>query len=273
MAFDFFNPTKGEDVVRVGPLRALRWIGASPRFSQTVLLIHGVWVGAHVWRQLAPYLARHGYTTYAVWLRHHHPGADHGRLNGVGLRDYAYDIVEAVDELNGPVLIGHSMGGIIAQMATAISNPAGLGLLSSAPPLGIPAIPRLSFLASATRHFFGDFVGRQPMGPFGDRVFHEHLHPEQRDALAGNAVFEPRRVARQLAFWPPHVRRSHVRCPVFVAGGDDDPIITPWQTRQIGRRYQVVPTLYEGRGHMPQLEPSWEVIGDDLMRWMNRFVD
>ena len=273
MAFDLFNPTKGEDVVRVGPLRALRWIGASPRFSQTVLLIHGVWVGAHVWRQLGPYLARHGYTTYAVWLRHHYPGADHGRLNGVGLRDYAYDIVEAVDELNGPVLIGHSMGGIIAQIATAISNPAGLGLLSSAPPLGIPAIPRLSFLASATRHFFGDFVGRQPMGPFGDRIFHEHLHREQREALAGNAVFEPRRVARQLAFWPPHVRRSHVRCPVFVAGGDDDPIITPWQTRQIGRRYQVVPTLYEGRGHMPQLEPSWEVVGDDLMRWMNRFVD
>ena len=258
--------------VTVGPLQALYWPTTDLKAPQTIVAVHGIWVGAHVWRQLGPYLAAHGYATYAIWLRHHEPGADHRRLEGLGLRDYAEDVAAVVRELGNPVLVGQSMGGLVAQIAAALSEPSGLFLLSSAPPFGIPVIPRPSLLLTGIRSFFGRPFDSSPMHPFADEVFLERLSPEQRTELATRRVPEPRRLARQLAFWPPVVKRSQIRCPVFVGAGDDDPVISPWVTRRIAARYRVIPIFYDGRGHMLNLEPGWNSVGDDLMRWVERFV-
>ena len=271
MVGDIFFPTQTEDVVCVGPLRALRWKAIGNEEPHKLLLVHGVWVGAHVWRKLGPYLAGHGYTTYAVWLRHHHPKADRRHLRNLCLQEYAEDIAAAARDIGGVVLVGHSMGGLLAQMVAAVCDASGLALLCSAPPLGIPAIPRPSFVVPAARKFMGKPFARQMMTAFGDEVFHERLNADQREQLRASAVPEPRRVARQLAFWPPRVSRGRIRCPVYVGGGDDDPVITPWVTRKIARRYDVVPSIYQQRGHMPNLEVGWEGVGDDLLRWMHRF--
>ena len=258
--------------VNVGPLQALYWPTTDLKASQTLLAVHGIWTGAHVWRQLGPYLAAHGYATYAVWLRHHQPGADYCGLEAAGLRDYAEDVAQVVRELDGPVLLGQSMGGLVAQIAATLSEPAGLFLLSSAPPFGIPIVPRLSFLIPGIRNFLGRPFDSSPMHAFAETVFLERLSPAQRAELAAQSVLEPRRLARQVAFWSPVVRRSQIRCPVFVSAGDDDPVIVPWVTRRLAARYRVIPTFYHGRGHMLNLEPGWESVGDDLMRWMERFV-
>lgn len=272
MAIDLFSPTPGENVMSLGPLRALRWHAIGPEAPQTVLLVHGVWVGAHVWRQLGPYLAAHGYTTYAVWLRHHHPEADQRPLRDLRLQDYANDIAGAAHGLGRTVLVGHSMGGLLVQMAATACDPSGLVLMSSAPPLGIPAIPRLSFLIPAALKFMGRPFAGDLLTAFGSEFFHERLAANQREQLRVHAVPEPRRVARQLAFWAPYVSRRRIRCPVYVSGGDSDPVITPWVTRRIARRYHVVPTIYQQRGHMPNLERGWEGVGDGLIRWIDRFV-
>ena len=237
-----------------------------------MLAIHGVWVGAPVWNQVGPYLASHGYETYAVWLRHHQPGADPGQLEGLGLRDYANDVTAVVRDLGAPVLLGHSMGGLLAQLVATATEPSGLALLASAPPFGIPVIPRLSLLVTGLRHFFGWPFGSVPMLPFADDAFLGRVSPGQRAALTARRVPEPRRLARQLAFAPPIIKASHVRCPIWVAGGDEDPVIRPWVTRRIAARYGVRPTIYRGGGHMLNLEPGWSSVADDLICWVERFV-
>ncbi len=258
--------------VNLGPLRALHWPTNDLRAPQTLLAIHGIWVGAHVWKQFGAYLAAEGYETYAVWLRHHQPGSDHRNLEGLSLQDYAEDVAAATHALGAPVLIGQSMGGLVAQIVATMANPAGLALLSSAPSFGIPVIPRLSVLMTGIRNCFGRPFNSDPMPPFADDAFLERLDDEQRAAVTSHRVPEPRRLARQLAFWPPVVRASQIRCPVFVGAGDEDPVIVPWVTRRIAARYRVIPTFYQGRGHMLNLEPGWQSVGDDLMRWMERFV-
>lgn len=258
--------------VNIGPLQALHWPTTDLKAPQTLLAIHGIWVGAHVWNQFGAYLASQGYETYAVWLRHHQPGSDHRQLEGLGLRDYADDVAAVVRELASPVLVGHSMGGLLAQIAATLTEPSGLALLSSAPPFGIPIIPRLPLLITGIRNFFGRPFDSSPMHPFADDAFLERLSPNQRAELTARRTPEPRRVARHLAFWPPIVRASQIQCPVFVGAGDEDPVVIPWVTRRIAARYRVVPTFYHGRGHMLNLEPGWQAVGDDLMRWVERFV-
>lgn len=258
--------------VNIGPLQALHWPTTDLEAPQTILAIHGIWVGAHVWNQFGAYLASNGYETYAIWLRQHQPGSDYERLEGVGLGDYAADVAAVVRQLGAPVLLGHSMGGLLAQIAATVTEPAGLALLSSAPPFGIPAIPRLSLLITGIRNFCGRPFDSAPMHPFADWAFLERLSPDQRAALTAHRIPEPRRLARQLAFWPPVIRASQIRCPVFVGAGDEDPVIVPWVTRRIAARYRVIPNFYHGRGHMLNLEPGWQSVGDDLMRWVERFV-
>ncbi len=258
--------------VNIGPLQALHWPTTDLKAPQTLLAIHGIWVGAHVWNQFGAYLASHGYETYAVWLRHHQPGADHRQLEGLGLRDYAEDVAAVVRELGAPVLIGHSMGGLLVQIAATLTEPSGLALLSSVPPFGVPVVPRLSLLLPGVRNFFGRPFDSSPMPPFADEAFLGRLSPDQRAELTARRIPEPRRLARQLAFWPPVIRASQVRCPVFVGAGDEDPVIVPWVTRRLAARYRVIPTFYHGHGHMLNLEPGWQAVGDDLMRWVERFV-
>ena len=167
------------------------------------------------------------------------------------------------------LMLGHARGVIL--LAAEVCDVSGLALLCSAPPRGIPAIPRPSFAFPAARRFMGRPFARRMMTPFGSEFFHSRLNFHQREQLKASGVPESRRVARQLAFWPPHVSRGRIQCPVYVGGGDEDPVITPWVTRMIARRYHVVPNIYQQRGHMPNLEVGWEGVGDDLLRWMQRF--
>ncbi len=257
--------------VTIGPLQALHWPATNRQVCQTVLAIHGAWVGAPVWYQVGPYLASRGYETYAVWLRHHQPGADPGQLAGLGLEDYANDIRDAVSDLGAPVLLGHSMGGLLAQMAAMLTDVSGLALLASAPPFGIPVIPRLSLMLTGMRHAFGAPFSSRPMYPFADDAFLGRVSPGQRAALTAHRVPEPRRLARQLTFAAPVVKASHVRCPVWVAGGAEDPVFRPWVTRRIAARYGVTPTIYFGGGHMLNVEPGWSSVANDLLRWVERF--
>lgn len=234
------------------------------------MAVHGVWVGAHVWAQVGPYLASHGYDTYAVWLRHHRPGADHRQVRGLGLQEYASDVVAAVRHVRAPVLVGHSMGGLLAQMVATMTPLAGLALLASAPPRGIPVIPHLALVGPGIRHSLGQPFGSGLVYPFGDDAFLDRLPPNQRADLTARRVPEPRRLVWQLTFWPPAVQASRVTCPIFVGAGTDDPVIRPWVTRRVAARYGVAPTFYDGRGHMLNLEPGWQTVADDLVRWLRR---
>lgn len=258
--------------VKIGPLQALHWPTTDLKAPQTLLAVHGIWVGAHVWNEFGAFLASQGYETYAVWLRHHQPESDPRQLEGLGLRDYAEDVAAVARELGSPVLVGQSMGGLLAQIAATSTDPSGLVLLSSAPPFGIPVIPRLSLLIPGIRGFFGRPFDSGPMYPFADDAFLERVTPEQRAELTARRIPEPRRLARQIAFWPPIVRASEIRCPVFVGAGDEDPVIVPWVTRRLAARYRVIPTIYHGRGHMLNLESGWQTVASDLMRWVERFV-
>lgn len=272
---DLFQPTAGEEVVRVGPLRALRWLPTDLRAPSRFLLIHGLWGGAHMWRRMGPHLAAHGYATYAVWLRHHHPGADHRSLHGVGVRELAADVIEAAREIGGPILVGHSVGGLVAQVAASGWEAPGLILMSSAGPLGILTLHRGWATLRALLKFAGHPLRSDPYRPepaYMRRMFFNRLPAAEAAALSEHLVPEPRRFLRQVAFWPPHVPRSAIRCPVLVASGSEDLGVIPWVARRLGARYRVLPMIYPGRAHMPQLEPAWEDVSNDLMRWADRFV-
>ena len=270
------HPTSDEEMVRIGPLRALRWMPSDMKAPNSFLLVHGMGAGAHVWRRLGPFLASHGYASHAVWLRHHHPGADPDQLDGLGIQEYAADVVAAAHDLGRPILAGHSSGGLVAQVAAMSFATPGIALLSSTAPFGIPTLHHGWHTARALPAFVGSPVGAGPFIPdarYMRRVHLNGLDTADADAILEHWVAEPRRFVRQVAFWPPHIPRSAIRCPVLVASGSDDLCVIPWVARRLAARYRVVASIYPGRAHLPQLEPGWQDVACDFINWADRFAE
>ena len=106
--------------------------------------IHGMWGTPAVWSGLRARFEAVGYTTHAPALPFHDRRREEPpppEIAALGLKDYIDYLVEDVSRLaTPPIIIGHSMGGFLAQAVAARVQPAGLILLSPAASASTPAI-------------------------------------------------------------------------------------------------------------------------------------
>ncbi|MDE1947466.1 MAG: alpha/beta hydrolase [Burkholderiales bacterium] len=80
-----------------------------------LVLIHGAWGGAWIWRRILAPLRAAGHEVHAVTLTGDGERA-HLRRREIRLADHIADVVALVEaeELAGAVLVGHSYGGMVA---------------------------------------------------------------------------------------------------------------------------------------------------------------
>ena len=89
--------------------------------SKTVMLIHGMWGGPWYFEKFKNHFTAKGYRCITPILRHHDvdpnetPDPALG-MGTTGLLDNAADLEAEISKLEEkPVLIGHSMGGLLAE--------------------------------------------------------------------------------------------------------------------------------------------------------------
>lgn len=106
------------------------WDGGRP----PLILVHGAANSARVWSFWQEELARLGWSSHAVDLRGHGASAAVD-LGATRMADYADDVIAFARSLrHPPVLVGWSMGGLVAMMAAAAcSARACVGLAPSTP--------------------------------------------------------------------------------------------------------------------------------------------
>lgn len=107
-----------------------------------ILLIHGAFVGGWVFERLRSELSRRGWRTHAPDLPFH--GSDfagqppHAELHRQSLAEYRRFLEDEIARLpQPPVLVGHSMGGLLAQQLAARSLCRAAVLLAPAAPWGV----------------------------------------------------------------------------------------------------------------------------------------
>src|SRR5690606_1090224 len=107
--------------------------------GRPLLFVHGAYTGAWCWDEhFLPFFARHGYAAHAVSLSGHGGSEGRERLDRLRLADYVDDVARTVAELPAPpVLIGHSMGGLIVQKYLEHADATAAALLCAVPPHGL----------------------------------------------------------------------------------------------------------------------------------------
>ncbi|HEY5081180.1 MAG TPA: alpha/beta fold hydrolase [Bauldia sp.] len=214
-----------------------------------ILFIHGAFTRARRWRPWLSYFADAGFECLAPSLPAHDP-PDPSRLAGLGFGDYLDAMTAACATLDRPpIVIGHSMGGLIAQHVAASTPCAGLVLVSSAAPWrtgttrrALPyAIPYvLQVLAGAS-------IRANPRAAM-DLVLHD-LPPDEQRELVPTFAFESGRAYRTMVFGSAPVIEGSVTCPVLCLSGGADRLLKPAVGVDLANFYDADHLIFPGRGH------------------------
>ena len=241
--------------------------------SRSVLFVHGMWGGSWYLRNYLYAAAQSGWDAWAVNLRGHGESPASGGLGGVSVLDYVDDVRRCLTRLGEAVLIGHSMGGVIAQKAAEGGGVAAAVFLTSAPPRGIVSLD-LALLTRSLRYLPAIVTGRAFSVNRADAeaLTMNRMTPEQRDWAFPHFGPESGRAARELGVGV-SVNAADVRCPTLVIGAEHDRITPATLQRRIARRYGSEYQEAPGHGHLLMLEDGWEGPFKEMMAWVGRTID
>jgi non-heme chloroperoxidase len=243
---------------------------ASTTSKPRVLLIHGMFGGAWYWEAYQAFLARHGFESHAINLRGHHGSRPVPDIGKVSLHDYVHDALEVARTLGTPLVIGHSMGGLIAQKVAEAGACRAVVLLASAPPRWIPPVSWL-LLRKQIKYLKGLLLHRPLMTDRGDAdaLMFNRTPLADRDAFFSRLVPESGKAGLELSFGAIDVKEARVSCPVLVVGGTEDRFVVPRVARALSRKYKAPLKRYVNFAHHIMSEPGWEAPAADVVEWLN----
>lgn len=227
-----------------------------------VVLIHGMWCTGGDWKRVRELLEPRGYRCHAPTLPAHEPTADQPlRVDNRSLReylDYLEQYIREQDFPTPPILIGHSMGGLLAQQLAARIPVFAVVLLTPAAPWGINAAG-LANLAPFSRVLARWGFWRRPYKFSREAAaayVYNGLSPERQKICYERMVHESGRVAYEIGLWwadwgkTTSVDADAVRCPVYVVSCGADRLTPAFAVRKVAGLYpQATHRHYPERGH------------------------
>ena len=249
--------------------------------TQDVVFIHGAFCGGWCFSDMMPVFAARGFNCAAPDLPYHVPGPTlppDPRLAKLGIADYTRDMAAFVKRYAAPpIIVGHSMGGIIAQQLAAEGLARALVLLTPAPPWGV--LPSTADEMNLAK-------GLMQAAPFWDKALNPSFEVAKGDSLASLDPAAQRRIFEmfspesglalfELFFWMFDMQRTtsvetdKVTCPVLVVSGSQDKVISPVTGRKVAQLYR--DSTFEedaGRGHFLIMEEGATQLAERCAAWM-----
>jgi non-heme chloroperoxidase len=248
----------------------------------TLVMIHGMFGGSWCWDNYRRYFEGRGYRCFTPALRYHDVDPNdkpRPELGCVSLLDYADDLEQEIRGLDEkPVIMGHSMGGLLTQILGTRGLGRSLVLLSPAAPAGVLAV-RPSVIKSIPIAMIEWGLWRKPIKSTYESACYSALHlltPGERRRIFDRFVHESGRAAFEIAlpFLDPRkasrVDAAKIDCPVLVVSGAEDRITPAGVHRNIARKYRPMATYMEFPNHAHWIygEPGWEKIAGHIDYWL-----
>ena len=248
----------------------------------TIMMLPGACCGAWIYKDFRGYFQDKGWTVLTPELRHHDqkPGqaADPG-LATTSLTDYVADLTLAIQALpEPPVIMGHSMGGLLAQLLAAKGLARAIALITPARTWGTLPSSEDEIIAA---------IGLMSTGPFWtqamDPVFEiaaenslNCLSPERQKEVFAQFVPESGQAIFESMFWmfdrkrASYVNPLNVDCPVLAIAGGSDKVTSATSVRDVADKYLEQATYLEfsSMGHMLLLEDNWRAVADACSEWL-----
>jgi pimeloyl-ACP methyl ester carboxylesterase len=239
----------------------------------SLLFIHGGFHGAWCWDEfLLPWFASRGWQANALSLRGH--GNSDGRegMSSWTLADYEDDVGQVLEQIARPtVLIGHSIGGVLAQRSWEHHRQVAGMILYATSPLK----PDTSVILRLLRQrpfsvLAGQFLGMasaqmRACEPF---LFSPAFDPEKVKVYRSRLCIESPKAMAELFTRAPQKRAEGDRRPALVVAGIDDWSIPLSSHKALADAFAAELKVCPG-AHDLMLDPQWETNARAMDEWLS----
>jgi pimeloyl-ACP methyl ester carboxylesterase len=260
-----------------------------PTAPDTIVLVHGLWVTPRSWEHWIEHYEGKGYRVLAPA----YPGleVEVEALNEDPSPIEALTIPAVVEHYEGiigeldkpPILIGHSMGGLIVQILLDHGYGAAGVAIDSAPPEGVRRVALAEVRSlfpvlrnPANRHRAVGFTKEQFHYAFGNNLSKEDsdkVYERYHIPTPGSFVWEA-----VLANYQPGMQAGYVnydnddRAPLLLIAGGEDQLLPASLTESNFKHYRnssAVTDYHEfpERSHYTIGEDGWEEVADYALEW------
>ncbi len=242
-----------------------------------IVMVHGAFCGGWAFEAFKAPFEEAGHAVIAPDLPGHAPGSRAEAVLGLSVGDYAKAIAKIIGECEEPpVVIGHSLGGLVAQLAAVQAPIQGLVLLAPSGPWGE---------SSGTMEDAAVAIGLMSLGA----PWFQTLPPDQglsasygldrlssadRASVFARMVPESGRALFETFNWwldpfmATRVQPAAIDAPALVIAGDRDRIHGQSSVQataaRLGAEFRTMP----GMSHWLIGEPGWRDVAEICLAWM-----
>ena len=243
---------------RIGDVTIEYVAAATPKFTAPIVLIHGLWCTAAVWRKCMGYFAHLGWSCVALNLRGHaSPGVDVAR---VAFADYLSDVRQVIAACEAPpVVLGHDLGGLLALQRDLPAIRAVVALA--------PLVPGL--IATTSNAALSRLAARIAM--LRSRPLPAPRGRIGADYFAGNV---PGGTTMDSALATRELTRNDFRAslingvPTLIVAAEGDRFSPPDDAQRLATHVGATFRLVGGSTHAMPWEPGWEQRVAEIHRWL-----
>lgn len=250
--------------------------------SKTIVFIHGLFLNNQSWAEWETFFKEKGYATYAPTYPNHEGTPSELRKNTSDSLGYVTftDVVNKMEVFietlpEKPIIIGHSMGGLVAQKLIEKDLAEAAVIISSAPPKGVITL-KFSF-AKSNLGLLNPFKGNSihyPTKKWFHYAFTNTLSREESDSLFDRFVVpESRNIPRETLKKAGKIDFKKPHSPMLFISGKEDHIIPASLNKKNFKRYKDEKSIrehkiFEGRDHFIAGEDGWKEVANYVYNWL-----
>lgn len=251
--------------------------------SKTIVFVHGLFLNHQSWENWVSFFEEKGYTCYApsypldndtpanLWKN---TPPELGKIDFEAVFNHYEKFIDSLSEK--PIIIGHSMGGLIAQKLVESEKAEAAICISTAAPKGVMST-KWSFLKSnfgllnpfkgnsvyyPTKKWFHYAFANTMDRTASDNYFEQFVTPESRNI--------PRGTLKKFA--KINFKQSHV--PLLFITGSEDHIIPSSLVKKNFKKYKKDTgtkelKIFEGQGHLICMDEKWREVAFFTLNWIN----
>ena len=235
-----------------------------------VLCLPGLFAGSWVFERLLPLIAARGHPASAVSYRGHPPIAPMRSIGRQSVADFALDASAAARTLGQPIVIGHSLGGLVALLLAERNLIRAAVLVSPAPPRGISVLSPAILARMA--HYLPALLFSRPFLPSSahlDALVLNQVPDAERAAIRDRFVPDSGRAARQISLGVYGLPSRVIRVPLLVIGSEHDRFVPLAVARRVAAKYDAPFHVAQGHGHFLFSEPGWDIQARVILDWID----
>jgi pimeloyl-ACP methyl ester carboxylesterase len=240
-------------------------------------MIHGGFCGGWTFDDFAGPFRAAGHAVHAPDLPGHEAQAPRDAALGQSMADYAKAVsAQAAALPTPPILLGHSMGGLVSLMAAARTPVAGVILLAPSAPWGVGGSSMEEAVSAVSLYTLGPYWAQaiEPDYLSFSRYGVDRLERAERHAIfdrmrpeSGRALFET------LNWWldpfmTTMVDGDKIAGPILAISGERDVIHPPITVRETAKRVGAQLHVMPKMSHWLLGEPGWRDVADLCLAWL-----